>query len=223
MERSFQEVLAEAERTLDRARSEGGDAIVRSEQFDPIIAAWEEDNWAGVDLTNLTASDVMQPFTTEWRDSDTSRMSPAVICNSGVQFVPYLDQENRYHGILDRDVLEDLALEKGELENGQPEYESSSGAARPHLSDLVKPLTTVQEDLPYAELMGHFTADEEQTLVVLRGNRPLGYITQEAMSNLLETIDSRGYRTDQIPSHQSDYLIIPDLPATQESPPIAVK
>jgi GGDEF domain-containing protein len=219
LEKAFPEVLAEAERTLNCARSEGGDAIVRSGQFDSIMAVWEDDNWAGVDLTNLTARDVMQPFTSEWRESESNGMNRAAILNSGIQLVPYIDQENRYHGILSRDILEDLDPEYGHLEA----QESSASAAQPQLSDLVKVPSTVPEDLPYAELMGYFTEDQEQTLVVIRGSRPLGYITQKAMSSLLDPIDKCGYRTEHAPSFQSDYLIVPELPVTQDSSPIMVK
>ncbi len=200
----FRSVLETAERTLDHARLLGGGAIVHCGQFDQDFSAWQDKNWAGIDLSRLTARDVMVPFTMEWDVAEPWTVAETAIRNSGIVYIPCLEKGSLYLGVLSREMLEGQASD-GLNQEGQEEPGELS------VMDRIETPLTVREDLPYAELMDHFTADDQHMVVVLRNERPLGYVTHAALASLLESVDRGTFQGDGPIACGTDYLLVPDL------------
>ena len=156
-----QELLRTAVKTLRQARNLGGDMAVRSGEFDQAFKLWQQKaaTTAGA-FINLTAGDVMTPFTACWVEAAEGADLRAAIFNSGAPFVPYLDEQENYIGILPRVAFEhaDPRSLRGRVETPLP----------------------APEDLKFSELAELMTSGEEELLVVVRDGRPLGYITCEA-------------------------------------------
>ncbi len=202
--RQFQEVLATAEKTLDHARLLGGGEIVHSHQFDQEFSAWQDKNWAGVDLSQLTARDVMVPFTFPWDAAKSLEAVAGAIRNSGVAYIPCLGDGGVYLGVLSREVLTRLAQD----DSGPEGMEELSD---PSFADRIETPLTVREDLPYAELMDHFTADDQHMVVVLRNERPLGYVTHATLATLLESVDRETFQVDGPVAGGTDTLLVSEL------------
>jgi len=202
--RQFHEVLTAAERTLGHARLLGGGAIVHCGQFDHDFSTWQDTNWAGIDLSQLTARDVMVPFTLPWDMSDSREIAGRAIRHTGVAYVPCLGEGGLYQGILSRETLEAHTSDNSISGSSDERGESS-------LTELMETPRTVREDLPYADLMDHFTADDEQMVVVLRDERPLGYVTHATLSTLLESVDRETFHDGEPVASETDLLFVPEF------------
>jgi len=153
-------------------------------------------------LSRLIARDVMVPFTLQWDSSDSPTAMARAIDHSGVTYVPCLDEEGLYLGVLNRQALASL-LPEGASSETLEDLDFASIVER-----IESPLT-IRE--PYAELMDHFTADDQQVVVVLRDERPLGYVTHAALASLLETVDDQTFQGGGSIGSGSGTLIVSDL------------
>lgn len=198
--RQFRDILTAVERTLSHANVLGGASIVPCGQFDQDYSQWQDKNWAGIDLSSLTARDAMVPFTFQWDASVSSETAEMAIRNSGVAYIPCLGDDGLYLGVISRETPGSQAPEGA----GREESKESS------ILDRLETPQTVREDLPYAELMDHFTADDQHLLVVLRNERPLGYVTHAALASLLESVDQETFRNGKPVTSGTDYLLVPD-------------
>jgi CBS-domain-containing membrane protein len=178
--------------------------MVQCGQFDQEFSDWQDKNWAGVDLSQLTARDVMVPFTYQWDAAKSPAEVELAIRNSGVDCVPCLDEMDLYLGVLSRDKIADQFPDGSGLGGLEEGFEQS-------IMDQMETPITVREDLPYAELMDHFTADDQQMVVVLRNEQPLGYVTHAALASLLESVDHQTFRSSGPVASGADYLLVSDL------------
>lgn len=204
----LRDVLTAAEKTLKSASILGGDTIVHCGQFDQELATWQEKNWAGIDLSQLTARDVMVPFTLQWDATEKSSVLEKTIVNSGVAYVPYLGEGDLYLGVLSCQTLKHQVL--GNRTGHRSSLEEREEWIASSIVEILESPPTVREELPYAELMDHFTADDQHLIVVLRDERPLGYVTHAALASLLESVDHETFRDCQPVTSGPEYLIVPD-------------
>jgi diguanylate cyclase (GGDEF)-like protein len=187
------EALRAAVRTLRHAKALGGDSVVQCGEFDEAFKEWQEKSIKVANtFSNLTARDIMTPFTVVWRQGAACSNVSEAIHSSGVTIVPYVDEDDNYVGILPRDAFK------------QAESQFSN-------ERVDKPIA-VPEDLSFIELAELFTTGDERLVVVLRGRQPLGYVTCEAMVNLIEPVDADAYSHTEFGLTGSKYLIVEEVP-----------
>lgn len=163
--------LAEAEKNLQYSETLGGSTVSRCGQFDDSYANWVEEHInSGAVGSKLTAQDIMTPFTAVLRESDIHDDYLAEVRESQLAVAPYFDGQGKYQGILRASAWEDAK---------QTKFDS-----------LVETPLEISERASRDELVEHFTEHRQELLVVMCGRQPLGYITNQAMAEILAPVSS---------------------------------
>ena len=164
------EAFEETEKNLAFVSMLGGATVAHYDLGEEDYPQWVEKNiqW-GEALSRLTASDVMTPFAASVCSTALHEGFPSSVRNSKVECVPFFDHQNCYTGVLDREAIEST--------------EHSS------YEELIRSPHEISESTSYAELTDLFANHDEPFFVVLRGEAPLGYVTSESMTELLQSVD----------------------------------
>lgn len=166
------DVVRDAERTLEHARTLGGDAICRAGQFDAEFAAWTQDNvQSGVALAQLHARDVMTPFSLTLSSEPNLELLEQAL-HSGVESIAQVDAEGKYVGMLTVGASEQYS-------DARPSIETPC---------------TVAEDATFAELVDKLTTDDLRVVVVSEEGSPLGYVSCGCMASLLEPVHDETFQ-----------------------------
>lgn len=161
--------LAEAEKNLRYAQTLGGSTVSRCGQFDESYADWVEQHInSGAVGSQLTAQDIMTPFTAELREGHIQEPYLAALRDSEVAVTPYFDRQGEYRGIVRaRDWEETLP------QDFQSAVEAPAGVS-----------TLTSRD----ELIDQFTDGRQELLVVMCDTQPVGYITSQDMAEILAPV-----------------------------------
>ena len=192
---SPEQLLSQAQETLAIALQSGGDITIEQNTFAAALSAWQNELNVGSPFSNVVAQDIMEPFPGAIEREPLNRPMFAAFRRSGMPIWPFVNREGRLVGVVTPGSSDDA----GQCdEHGEEDLE------------LSKPVT-IAHNATFSEIYEAFSTHGCLEMVVVVGDRPIGYITFGGFISLIEPIDSATFARGEPDFHDSRSLLVAPL------------
>ncbi len=192
---SPEQLLSQAQETLAIALQSGGDITIEQNTFAAALSAWQNELNVGSPFSNVVAQDIMEPFPGAIEREPLNRPMFAAFRRSGMPIWPFVNREGRLMGVVTPESSDDA----GQCdEHGEEDLE------------LSKPVT-IAHNATFSEIYEAFSTHGCLEMVVVVGDRPIGYITFGGFISLIEPIDSATFARGEPDFHDSRSLLVAPL------------
>jgi GGDEF domain-containing protein len=175
--------------TLLVAMHSGGGILLEPSDIRGELDAWQQEMTLGNPFASVLASDIMLVFPTLVRDDPAELVTLRALRRGGVDWIPVVDGEGKTRGV----VQLHHDLEKGFPPLGQA--------------------ATIAATATFAEVYDAFDEAGGSDLLVEAEGRPLGYLTCEAFTSLIEPVSPTSFQRAEAPYFDTRDLVVPRLAA----------
>lgn len=155
------DALADAQRSLQLARTLGGGTVSEGRQIQETYAEYVAANLDGVPGQEATARDLMAPFAVAIEMGHNRDAAWQALGRSTASVAPVNDQAGQYAGVVTSNVWQQGVEVGWEAEIQTPQE--------------------VDDRTGRSELLDAFSADECELLVVMSDGKPVGYLVRESL------------------------------------------
>lgn len=172
--------------TLEVALYSGGETIHDSTDCSAELQAWQQEMTIGNPFANVVAMDIMHTFPAILVRDEPDFALAATLSRAGSTWLPVVEANGNLVGVVD------LPLPPG-LETLPP----------------ARPLGTISASATFAEIYEAFAEAESTQLVVEVEGQPIGYLTCEAFTSLIEPVSPASYVHGSLTYDTRDLIVQP--------------
>lgn len=174
--------------TLEVALQSGGDTVQEGSDCRSELQAWQQEVTIGNPFANVVAMDIMQAFPATLASDKPDFPLAEVASRAGLTWLPVVDAAGKSLGVVDLPLQPDI-----------------SSLPAPH------PLGSIPASATFAEIYEAFAEAESSELLVEADGQPVGYLSCEAFTSLIEPVSPHSYAHSVI-YHDTRDLMVPWLP-----------
>jgi len=198
-----EELLQHATEALQRAKSSGGNIVVRFTEAQADYPAAADFAVPGKLWQGTVARDVMTPSPRALCATDSALRAGEFLRRSRLDALPVVDGDGKLVG---------LAMDN-HIQNGPDE-----GSALKVGDVMLKDVASYEDDTSFAVLREFFRHDPRSHVVITRNRRPVGIVTPNGLAALGSILTNESFQTNLAPSPLRPYLVVPDLCPVESDP-----
>ncbi len=171
------ELLNRARQALQIAKQSGRDCVVREGEFAAEDEAISDLAAPGRMFENTVARDVMTPCPIVFQSTDVAEDALALLRRSGVPGAPITDEAGELMGFVSVEHLHKHV---------------TTANADSAIIEMANPdATAFESKTPFSELFDFFITHADAEIVVVEGGHPVGVVTREGLTALVEPVQCR--------------------------------
>ncbi len=169
--------LAAARRALVAAKQSGRNLTLIDGETEDSDSSLRELAGPGSLFAGTRARDVMLPCSLLLRPNDSTHHAAALLRRCGLSAAPVVDRSGQLLGLADA----------AKLTSERPSAHAADNGKTTEVADVLqREVTCFELDTPFAKLFDFFVADTAADAVVVDGRRPLGLLSREGLTALIE-------------------------------------
>ncbi len=185
------EAIEDALSALQQAKDSGRNCVVQFAQFDDEARQWAKLAAPGKLFETTRVRDVMIPCTLLLRCDDSVQQAAALFQSAQLRTMPVVDVQGQLVGIVSKSAVTSDAAQRVE------EIMSTS-------------VRSLDEEIPFGELMDVCSREMPRLIVVTCGGRPTGFVSPSQLATLTEPLTSQSFAPTEACSASSRYLLVAD-------------
>lgn len=186
-------VVQRAGEALAAAKQSGRNCVARHGEFDGEAESWADLAQPGKLFERTTVRDVMTPCTVRVHPDETVGQAVALFRQTRMEAIPVVDAEDHLVGLVTHENLR---------------QQSAPGQTIAQV--MTSKVPQFEESTRFSSLMDFFAQQNEPLTLIVRGQRPTGFVTRNSLRALIEPITASTFSIGG-DWDTGDELLVPDL------------